>query len=78
VYGEDEDFCWSRAEGRVQQWESTAFAGHEVRGTDGVTRVLGEDGGEFRGPQQGDTSLTPRVMNWAEAALEHWRETLRP
>jgi hypothetical protein len=78
VYGEAEDFCWSRAEGRVQEWEGTAFAGHEVRGTDGVSRVVGGDEGEYRGPQQGDASLNPRVMNWAGAALGHWRETLRP
>jgi hypothetical protein len=71
--GEDEEACWSRAEGRVQEWERAAFAGHEVRGTDGVTRELGAGEGEFRGPQPGDQSRAPHVMKWAEAALEYWR-----
>jgi hypothetical protein len=73
ICGEEEEFCWSRAEGRAQEWEATAFAGHQVRGTDGVTRVLGAAEGDFRGPQQGDESRAPPVMKWAEAALEYWR-----
>lgn len=48
VCGEEEDYCWGRAEGRVQEWEHSAFAGHEVRGADGVARVLGAAEGEFR------------------------------
>lgn len=71
--GEDEEACWRRAEGRLQAWERAAFAGHEVRGTDGATRVLGAAEGEFRGPQPGDESRAPNVMSWAEAALEYWR-----
>ena len=75
ICGEEEQFLWGRAEGRAEAWEGAAFDGVKVRGADGVTRVLSEHATEeeLRSPQTGDESLLPRAMEWAAAALKHWR-----
>lgn len=74
ICGEQEQFVWDRAEGRVEAWEGTAFDGDEVRGADGVKRVLSQHAAndKLRSPQKGDESPAARAMEWAQAALDHW------
>lgn len=75
ICGEQEQFLWERVEGRIEAWEDVAFDGDEVRGADGVKRVLSSNAAEdkLRSPQKGDESLVTRAMEWAQAALNHWR-----